>query len=155
MEIHKYGFIKGGVCEGRLNRRFSRAKGSWMAWFDIKDDPEYIRVKNGWYQLLKEPKGRKIGEYGGCDCEIGYLRMLEVVFSQLVKNKTKFRMKWMEKWIEGIASCEFGVAKKPGQDRPLAIITPGEGVHFGLAPPKGSDDVIYEKLYGVPAGLVK
>lgn len=87
IKLHKYGFIKGGLCNKRLDQRMSRSRGSWMAWNDIKDDKKIVQVKNGWYQILKMPKGRKIGEYGGGDSEIGYLRMLQDVFPKLIQHK--------------------------------------------------------------------
>ena len=153
MQIHKHGFIKGGMCEKRMNQRSARSLGSWMAWNDIKESKKFVQVKNGWYQVLKMPVSRGIGTkyYGSGDAEIGYLRMLQDVFPKLVRNKKKFRLKWMHRWIEGIASCEFGVS----MDNPLSIIDPGEKCNFGLCPPRGSDDVIYEKMYGVPVGLFK
>jgi len=152
IQIHsKYGYIRGGACHQRIKDRHGRAEGSRMAWNDIVDNPKFVKKVGPWYRLLKVPFGRKPGQYGGGYIEIGYLRMLQSVFPSLVKNKTKFRLKWMNNWIEGVASAEFGFA----METPLSIITPGEKVGMGLAPPKAGDDVIYEKKYGVKSGLVK
>ena len=149
--INKYGFIKGGLCEERLQRRSSRASGSWSAWNDIKDNPKHVRRNNGWLQIIKLPEYKGPGMHGTGDMEIGFLRMQQEIFSQLVVSKRKFREKWMTKWIEGTASCEFGIASKT----PLSIITKGEGITGSLVPPKGQDDAYYEQIHGVPASIVR
>jgi len=150
MNINKYGIIKGGLCEQRLTERRMRSLGSRMAWDDINEDRRFVRFSNGWYKIVKIPDGRGMGNYGKGIIEIGYLRMLQIVFPSLINSGKKFRLKWMDKWIEGIASCEFGIFS----ETPLSIITPGEKFSFGMMPPKPGDDDIYEKIHGVPRGLV-
>lgn len=150
MEYHKLGFIKGGKCEERLTRRHSRAEGSRLAWDDIKNDEKFVAKKGSKFQIIQEPKGRKIGDYGGGNQELGYLRMVQMVLNHLAKKKTKFTLDSMEKWIEGIAALVLGVES----ETPLSIITPDEKFSWHMCPPKRDDDLLYEKLYGVPAGLV-
>lgn len=150
-QIHKHGFIIGGVCHQRLNQRKGRAQGARLAWNDILDNEKLFKVNRGWYRILKMPDGRGIGNYGGGDEEIGCLRMLQICFPQLILKKKSFRLKWMNMWIEGVASCEFGVS----MESPLSIINPKEKCSFGLVPPKPDDDAIYEKMTGVPRGLVR
>lgn len=150
-KIHKHGFIVGGVCHQRLNQRKARARGCRMAWNDVLDNEKLFKVNLGWYRIFKMPDGRGIGNYGGGDEEIGYLRMLQTCFPVLILNKKSFRLSWMNRWIEGVAACEFGVS----MESPLSIISPEEKCSFGFIPPKPGDDAIYEKMTGVPRGICK
>lgn len=133
MNITKYGIIKGGVCQKRLTQRRMRSLGCWMAWDDIKENKKFVKITRGWYKIIKMSSGRGVGNYTNGQVEIGYLRILQDMFPQLIKSGKSFRLAWMEKWLEAMASCEYG---------------------FGLLPPKPFDDEIYEKMHGVSSGLV-
>lgn len=145
MKITKYGFIKGGSCEKRLKNRYSRSVGSWAAWNAIKDNTKFISSNQGWYQIIRMPPPKDSSTFPGGIFEIGWLRMMQDVFSNLFESKKKFRLKEMKNWIEGIASMEFGVSASD----PFTI------TGTMMLPPKPDDDAIYEKMYGIKRGLVK
>ena len=57
----------------------------------------------------------------------------------------------MTLWIEGMASMEFGYFC----ESPLSIINQKEKFETEMIPPKPADDAIYEKMHGVPRGIVR
>ncbi len=148
--INKYGIIRGGLCEKRLKARYHRSVGSWAAWNGIKDSKHVIK-NNGWFKIISLPPPRKPETFPGGVFETGYLRMIQDVFSNLFLSGRSFRMHSMKDWIEGIARMEFGVYS----ETPLSIIISGEKFATSMCPPKPADDAIYEKMYGVPRGIVK
>jgi len=150
MNINKYGIIVGGVCEKRLKDRYYRSVGAWAAWNEIKDSKHVIK-NYGWFKIVSILPPRKSDTFPGGIFETGYLRMTQDVFVNLFESGRSFRINSIEGWIEGIASMEFGVYS----ETPLSIITPGEKFATGMCLPKLADDAIYEKMYGVPRGIVK
>lgn len=160
IQLDRDGYIRGGMAYGRMKQRSGRALGSRHAWDEIAEDKKYVKVNNGWYQIKKTPNHLyRLGSYGSGDAEIGYLRMHQDVFPQLVKNKVKFRLKHMNSWIEGIASCEFGVGTTDGSPINEGNALDPEkmsNTFFGLCPPSGSDDFLYNREHpNVPKGIVK
>lgn len=145
IELHELGFIIGGQCQKRLHSRRQREVGCRMAWSDIKKQDGYVTENKGWFQIVKPLKSRKPGQYGGGNIEVGYLRMIQLLFEQLIKSGKKFRLKWMATWINAIAALEFMAMGETPFD--LAAVL--------MNPPKGTDDALYEKLYGVKRGLVR
>lgn len=147
--ITKHGFIRGGLCEKRLIARKFRSDGAGLAWYFALKQKGCVTINKGWYKMLKVPKFKGIGQYGNGDVEIGVLRMHQSTFTTLIKSGKSFRLKWMEMWIEGMASAEFGIHS----ETPLSILN--EGITTGLIPPNPSDDAIYEKIHGVQRGILK
>lgn len=151
MRIHKLGFIRNGLCHKRLIARKVRSVGTHKAWEDIKNNRKFVSLKLHKYMIIALPPSKKAGTYGNGNIEIGYLRMIQICFSQLLEQKLRFTNKQMLSWVEAIASLEIGVS----MDSPLAIITPGGKCSWGMLPPKPQDDNLYEQLYGIPKGLCK
>ncbi len=80
---------------------FSRMAGARMAWNDIVDNKKIVKLENNWYTILKAPRSKGFGNYGGVYVEIGYLAMIQHVFLPLVSSKQRFKLEWMEHWIQG------------------------------------------------------
>ena len=100
--------------------------------------------------MVKKVKMRKLGNFGEGQAEIGFRRTTQIVFPELLEKKRKFRLKSMKRWIEGISAAEFAVGSIKGRLTDLSILE-GDCV-FGLCPPKGTDDLLYEIQYGVKMG---
>ncbi len=78
---------------------------------------------------IKEEEIYHIGAVHGVHVEVGYRRFRRDVIKRLLQQNKSFRKGWMEKWLEGISSFEFGAK----MDNPLSIL---EGkCKFGYAPP--------------------
>ena len=141
VRLHKDGFILGGLCPRRLSDRAWREDGAWSAWADAQSQGCF-EATNGWLRMVKNVKRRKLGEYGGGNREIGFSRMRQQVFSQLLDTGKPFRRGTMELWITDIARLEFGV----DADTPLGSFK------FSLVEPKGEDDVLYEQGHAASFG---
>jgi len=140
VKITQDGIIKGGNCDRAHRMRAAREEGAGIYLSELMKR-NCIVSKNGWCKIIKlaiTPE-RKIYEIGNGDREIGYRRFRSDVIGILVQTKKSFRMAWLEKWLEDICSFEFGIEG----ETPLSIITPGEKLKVGYAPPWRDD--IYKK----------
>lgn len=119
MKLNSLGMIKGGVCEKLFQRRTLREQGSRIAWEWLNKN-KCIRVKNGWYKITKLPQKAfalryVINQCHNGDIEIGWRRFMTDVADQLYKQHRRFRLRWMQKWIEDIASFELGARSEKGE----------------------------------------
>jgi len=119
--------------------------------FDILKGKGCLKGRNGWYSVDKMPsiserKVYNIGNMYGGDVEIGYRRFQDDIVQQLFNAKKRFRIGWIEKWLDDICSFEFGVSvEDPSND--LAILDALGGnekaCQFGYASP--INFILYEK----------
>lgn len=142
MRITKYGTIKGGGCDRTHNQRFARERGSLYALNELNSQGcikwkgnkgvivKELSNKYNWKWLAKKYKG---------DEQVGWFRFVQDVVPLLIKKKMSCTWTQFKKYTKDIASFEFGVS----MDGPLSIITPGEKVEWGYAPPHRDD--IYKR----------
>jgi len=153
LQITKLGIIKGGVCEKIFKQRSKRETGADRAWQWLLDN-KCIRFCNGWYQIIKLPPKildlkYVISQTHDGDIEIGWRRFISDVAEQLFDSKRKFRLKWMRRWVEDIASFEFGIGTTDGSvpnphDLEIIDMLEGKSKHcFGYA--SSHQDEIYKK----------
>lgn len=152
MKFDKHGYIIGGLAYKRCRQRKEREDGTLLAFRDAIEQ-NCFKIAAGKYRMVKKVKIREIGNFGEGHAEIGFLRMAQDLFPQLLKNKKTFKLKHMKRWIEGMAAAELGVGSKKGHLTDLSILE-GDCI-FGLCPPKHSDDLLYEIKHGVKRGSCK
>lgn len=131
MEMNSLGMIKGGVCEEIFKRRGRRESGARLAW-DWLVKYKCVGVKNGWYKIIRLPRSVSslrfvINKCHNGDKEIGWRRFISDVIKQLFDDHRKFRLAWMQRWIEDIASFEFGGGTVGGEPlKPAHVFGCGE-----------------------------
>lgn len=162
--ITKYGTFKGGVCEKVHEARAGREEGAKMYLQEL-EQRRCLQANNGWYRVVKLPKipSKKIWHIGavhGASVEVGYWRCMIDVVKQLYEQQRAFRMSWLEKWAEDIASFEFGIC--PGdvsndleaiEELPKILAGKESKMKFGYAPPHRDDIYQQKKANGVFATI--
>lgn len=136
LEIYpQLGIIKGGNAERIFIARKKRFEGGEICWQRQKNLPGHTVKTEGKYKILMAHEVPGIPWFYRNDCrgdqEIGYRRVTDILFPKIIEQDMTFTEVTMLLWLNDLASFEFGIHS----ESPLSIITLGEGIQSGLAPP--------------------